>query len=228
MKRILAIAAGLAAALLAGCLSSGDDDPVVPEAKPLALTILHINDHHSHLDAAPATLQLRVADGARTAVAVSAGGFPRVKAAIDELAAQSPHVLKLHAGDALTGTLYFNRAGRMGEPDAVLMDTVCFDAFALGNHEFDKGDSSLKDFIDLLHAGGCKTPVLSANVSFAESSALHPARAPGAVSPATVVERDGRKIGIVGLTIAVKTQASSAPDKGTVFEDEVVAAQRQI
>ncbi|MBN9473260.1 MAG: 5'-nucleotidase C-terminal domain-containing protein [Burkholderiales bacterium] len=233
MKKILGASAGLAAALLtAGCLSSGDDDPVPvnpePQARPLALTILHINDHHSHLDATSSTLQLKVADGSRKAVTVSAGGFPRVKTAIDELAAKSPNVLKLHAGDALTGTLYFNRAGAVGEPDAVMMNTVCFDAFALGNHEFDKGDSGLKGFIDLLHAGSCKTPVLSANVSFAAESALNPSRAPGAVSPSTIVERDGQKIGIIGLTIAAKTQASSSPDKGTVFEDEAVAAQRQI
>ncbi|WP_338617562.1 5'-nucleotidase C-terminal domain-containing protein [Pigmentiphaga sp. CHJ604] len=233
MKRLVSGGVGLAAVLLAaGCLSSGDDDliPVNPEpqGRPLALTILHVNDHHSHLDATSATLQLKVADGSRKAVAVSAGGFPRVKAAIDQLAAKSTHVLKLHAGDALTGTLYFNRAGEMGEPDAALMNTVCFDAFALGNHEFDKGDSGLKHFIDLLHAGSCRTPVLSANVSFAASSALHPSRAAGAVSPSTVVVRDGQKIGIIGLTIAAKTQASSSPDKGTVFEDEAVAAQREI
>jgi len=83
-------------------------------------------------------------------VAVDAGGFARVTAAIAELAGQSPNVLKLHAGDAITGTLYFNRAGTDGEADAALMNTVCFDAFTLGNHEFDKGDTGLKGFLDLL------------------------------------------------------------------------------
>ncbi len=42
------------------------------------------------------------------------------------LAAQSPNVLKLHAGDALTGTLYFNHAGQPGQADAALVNTVCF------------------------------------------------------------------------------------------------------
>ncbi|WP_445936078.1 bifunctional metallophosphatase/5'-nucleotidase [Pigmentiphaga sp. YJ18] len=222
---------GLAALLLAaGCAPMGGKAPAPAGSapRPLALTILHINDHHSHLDATRATLRLKTADGSRQAVAVSAGGFPRVKAAIDELAARSPHVLKLHAGDALTGTPYFTRAGEMSEPDAAMMNTVCFDAFALGNHEFDKGDSSLKRFIDLLHAGHCKTPVLSANVRFAAASALHPSRAPDVVSPSTVIVRDSQRIGIVGLTIAAKTQASSRPDRGTVFEDEAVAAQREI
>src|SRR5690606_18549810 len=117
-----ALALSLATALLAGCLSSGGGPVPDSRGRPLALTILHINDHHSHLDSTPATLQLKGADGSRKAVAVSAGGFARVKTAIDQLAARSPQVLKLHAGDALTGTLYFNRAGEMGEPDAALMN----------------------------------------------------------------------------------------------------------
>ena len=200
------------------------------EPKPLDLTILHINDHHSNLDSKSKTLQLKTTAGATTAsaVAVDAGGFPRVTAAFESLAAQSTNVLKLHAGDAQTGTLYFNRAGANGEADAAMMNTVCFDAFTLGNHEFDKGDSSLKGFIDLLHKGACKTPVLSANVNFGANSALLPAKAPGYVNKSIVVQRDGQSIGLVGLTIAGKTKASSSPDADTTFDDETVAAQREI
>lgn len=210
------------AAALGACGGSGE------EPRPLDLTILHINDHHSTLESRSRTLKLSAGGAAALDVAVDAGGFPRVTAAINELAARSPNVLKLHAGDALTGTLYFNRAGADGEADAAMMNTVCFDAFTLGNHEFDKGDAGLKGFLDLLRKGTCKTPVLSANVQFGSGSALNPARAPGHVSPSTVVERDGQKIGIVGLTIAQKTKASSSPDKDTTFEDETTAAQREI
>lgn len=213
-----------AASALAGCGGSDGGD----QAKPLELTILHINDHHSTLESRPKTLKLSAGGAAAVDVAVDAGGFARVTAAINELAAQSPHVLKLHAGDALTGTLYFNRAGADGEADAALMNTVCFDAFTLGNHEFDKGDTGLKGFLDLLRKGTCKTPVLSANVQFGAGSALNATRAPGYVSPSTVVERDGQKIGIVGLTIAQKTKASSSPDADTTFQDETAAAQREI
>ena len=199
-------------------------------AQPMDLTILHINDHHSNLDSKSKTLQLRTAAGAASASAVvaDAGGFARVTAAIEALAAQSTNVLKLHAGDAQTGTLYFNRAGANGEADAAMMNTVCFDAFTLGNHEFDKGDTSLKSFIDLLHKGSCKTPVLSANVNFGANSALLPAKAPGYVNKSVVLQRSGQSIGVVGLTIAGKTKASSSPDADTTFEDETLAAQREI
>lgn len=225
MNRIRHSALCLAlSAALAAC-GGGDDN----NNQPMDLTILHINDHHSNLDSKSKTLQLKTATGsAATAVAVDAGGFARVTAAIESLAGASTNVLKLHAGDAQTGTLYFNRAGADGEADAALMNTVCFDAFTLGNHEFDKGDSGLKKFIDLLHKGTCKTPVLSANVNFGASSALNASKAPGYVKKSTVIERSGQRIGVVGLTIADKTKASSSPDADTTFEDEAIAAQREI
>ncbi|WP_326533228.1 bifunctional metallophosphatase/5'-nucleotidase [Pseudorhodoferax sp.] len=216
------LAAMAVAALVAACGGSDDD------GKPLELTILHINDHHSTLESKSKTLKLSAGGAAAQDVTVDAGGFPRVAAAIAALSAQSPNVLKLHAGDALTGTLYFNRAGADGEADAAMMNTVCFDAFTLGNHEFDKGDTGLKGFLDRLRAGSCKTPVLSANVQFGAGSALNASRAPGLVQPSTVLERGGQKIGLVGLTIAGKTKASSSPDPDTTFEDEAVAAQREI
>jgi 5'-nucleotidase / UDP-sugar diphosphatase len=216
------------ACTLAACGGSGSSTDGNNNNQPFDLTILHINDHHSTLESKSKTLKLS-AGGANTVdVVVDAAGFPRVTAAINELTTQSTHVLKLHAGDALTGTLYFNRAGATGEADAAMMNTVCFDAFTLGNHEFDKGDTALKSFIDLLHKGTCQTPILSANVRFGSNSALNASRAPGAVTPSTIVERGGQKIGIIGLTIAQKTKASSSPDADTTFEDETTAAQREI
>ncbi len=224
-----AVAAVSLACLLAACGGSDNDDstPEVP-AQPLSLKILHINDHHSNLDESSTTLELAGANGTRREVDVAIGGFPRVKTAIDQLAAGSPNVLKLHAGDAQTGTLYFNRAGAQGEADAALMNTVCFDAFTLGNHEFDKGDTHLKSFVDRISGGPCNTPAISANVNFGANSALAPSRAPDAVRPSVVIERSGQKIGIVGLTIAGKTKTASSPDADTTFEDELTAAQREV
>ena len=219
---------GLAAPLLGTFILSACGGGHSIASQPLELTILHINDHHSHLDSKRKTLQLANASGERIAVSVDAGGFPRITAAFTELSSDNRAVLKLHAGDALTGTLYFGHAGDQGEADAAMMNTVCFDAFTLGNHEFDKGDTALRQWLDLLRSGTCQTPVLSANTQFGASSALHPSRAAGLVQPYTIVERDGHRIGIVGLTIAVKTKTSSSPDPDTQFEDEITAAQRTI
>jgi 5'-nucleotidase len=224
------------ATLLAGCIAgcSSDDNnadtaPVVTP-QPLALTILHINDHHSHLDAETASLQLATAADKREAINVERGGFPRVTQAIADLAKNSTNVLKLHAGDALTGDLYFNLSE--GKSDADLMNTVCFDAFTLGNHEFDNADAGLKKFIDFLHdkrvSPNCATPVLSANVKFGANSALSAAKAPNYVRPSVVLERGGQKIGVIGMTIAGKTKNASRPDADTTFADEIVTAQAEI
>ena len=98
-----ALAVSLCALSLAAC--GGSDG-----GKPLDLTILHINDHHSHLDAETTTLTLKDAAGASKAVSVELGGFARVTAAIEALAAGKPNVLKLHAGDAITADLYFTQS----------------------------------------------------------------------------------------------------------------------
>src|SRR5690554_949611 len=86
----------LTSTMLIGCggdrYTSPEPAPVTPQA--LDLTILHINDHHSHLDSREKTLKLRNASGERVAVTVDAGGFPRVTAAFQALAGSADHVLK--------------------------------------------------------------------------------------------------------------------------------------
>ena len=63
---------------------------------------------------------------------VRSGGMPAVVAKMKDLEASKANVLKLHAGDAVSGSLFF--ALFKGEADAALMIEVCFDAFAIGNH----------------------------------------------------------------------------------------------
>jgi 5'-nucleotidase / UDP-sugar diphosphatase len=209
--------AAATAATLAACGSSDD-------GSPLELTILHVNDHHSRLDAETLNVRLLNAAGAREAVTLDLGGFARVKQAIDELSAGKTNVLKLHAGDAITGDLYFTLDE--GRSDAALMNTVCFDAMAVGNHEFDNGDAGLRKFIEFLRVGACNTPALSANVKPGATSVLGTTNQ--YVRPSVVLTKSGQKIGIVGLTIAGKTKNSSRPDATTTFEDEASAAQREI
>jgi 5'-nucleotidase/UDP-sugar diphosphatase len=101
------------------------------------LNILHVNDHHSHLrefdfDLDPQFLSTAVDE---SALSVKYGGFPRLVALSRSLETTLANVLKLHARDALVGTSLFSVY--RGVADAEMMG---FDAFALGNHEFDDGD----------------------------------------------------------------------------------------
>lgn len=208
--------------LMGGCNSS-DDAVTADTATTSSLRILHINDHHSHLQANSASLALGgAATGTKT------GGFPNVVSEFKALAAKGGNVLKLHAGDALTGDLYFTLF--KGEADAAMMNQVCFDAFALGNHEFDEGDAGLKKFLDFLNTNpACKTDVLSANVAPEVGvSPLTPNSATDYIKPYTIKEIGGEKYGIIGITIAGKTKNSSSPDKTTLFADETTTAQKYI
>lgn len=215
----LLAAAGLVAAL--GACSTRPDLTAPPTPAPLTLTIAHLNDHHSQLEPIPA-VEL-VLDGVATQVEL--GGFARQTTLFQQATAEKKNLLKLHAGDAVTGTLYYTFF--KGEADAKMMNTVCFDAFGYGNHEFDDGDGVLKNFLDQLYTADCQTPVISANVVPEAGSPLAPSGTP-VHKPYLVKTYDGVKVGIIGIDVAGKTKASSRPLAGTQFLDETTTAQKYI
>lgn len=254
----LALATLCAAILITGCSLDGDDGDRGPQGeqgvpgtkgndgaqgpqgepgpqgeaanRAIDLTILHMNDHHSHIEAetfgfdvSGLNLSARTEAGDElTELDVEYGGFPMLVSLFDTLAGQSQNVLKLHAGDAITGTLFYTLFS--GVADAAVMNQICFDAFALGNHEFDDGDSGLAFFLDALNSTACQTPALAANVVPAATSAI----VSGYIQPYTLVKREGEWIGIIGIDIAGKTKNSSQPDDGTEFLDETTTAQQTI
>ena len=216
--RVAAIAA--AVATLSAC-GSTDEAPSAPTYAALELNIAHINDQHSQLEAIPG-VELTL-DGVATQVDL--GGFARQTTLFKQAAAEKKNLLKLHAGDAVTGTLYYTFF--KGEADAKMMNTVCFDAFGYGNHEFDDGDGVLKNFLDQLYTADCQTPVISANVVPEAGSPLAPSGTP-VHKPYLVKTYDGVKVGIIGIDVAGKTKASSRPLAGTQFLDETTTAQKYI
>jgi len=210
----------LSALLSGGCATQ--DAPTGPApAGAFELNIAHINDHHSQLDAFAAT-EL-VLDGVPTQVEL--GGFARQTALFKSLAG-TPNLLKLHAGDAMTGSLYYTFF--KGKADARMMNTVCFDAFIPGNHEFDDGDATLKAFLDELAQGPCQTPTLSANIVPKPGTPLAPAVGKPYLQPSIGKDIGGVRVGLVGITIADKTRASSRPLPSTLFLDEAKSAQAAI
>jgi len=222
----------LVLALSTNLAAYGSDDnstatlPVQPKHPAIELAIAHVNDHHSHLEPL-SNFEIQI-DG--TATQVELGGFARTARLFKSLDSDpkiAPYLLKLHAGDAVTGTPYYSFF--KGAPDAAMMNTVCFDAFALGNHEFDDGDQQLVNFLDLLNKpSNCatKTPVLSANVVPKVGTPLAPKTVNDYIKPYTIkTMAQGVKVGIIGLTVAGKTQNSSRPLNTTQFLDEVTSAQ---
>lgn len=201
---------------LTGCSNRSSDEP------SFEVAVFHINDHHSNL-AAKHNVTLTL-DGQDTQVDV--GGFPRVVSQFQRLENKYRYSLKLHAGDAITGDVYYSLF--KGAADADFMNQVCFDAFTLGNHEFDDSDGHLKSFLDALAKGNCNTDVISANVVPQIGTPLAEERQWQNFQPYTIKEFDGVKVGIIGLTIAQKTRQSSQPLSTTVFLDETETARHYI
>ena len=210
--------------ILSACSGGSSDN----SGTAYELNIAHVNDTHSNIR--PPDTQELLVDGQR--VYSPLGGFSQLITLFKSLDGTN-NLLKLHSGDAITGT-YFYKLNE-GETDAIAMNSVCFDAFIPGNHEFDFGDSKLKKFLDFLaiSPSKCNTPVLAANI--------HPGTTPPPASP-LISRSDGSpyflpyiiktiggiKIGLFGIDVVGKTKNASKPDASTVFEDEVTAAQRTI
>lgn len=187
------------------------------------INLLHINDHHSHLEEDGGSVDLGTSGGEFDYVF---GGFPRVAAKIAELEASVDNPVKIHAGDAITGTLYYTLF--KGEADAEMMNDVCFDMFALGNHEFDDSDEGLAQFLDWLAEGDCDTPVIAANVVPEIDTPLAPTAADDYIQPYVIKDFDGEQVAFIGLDIAQKTQVSSSPLETTQFLDEADTAQQYV
>ncbi len=216
-------------------------------ASPTKLTLLHVNDNHSHLAESSAGYVNIFGDDIPSAVSTNNqgttyirayfGGYPRLVTAFNDLHVTAEErgrdVLRLHAGDAITGTTYFTLFE--GDADAKLMTHICFDAFVPGNHEFDKGDIGLARFLKALKAEGeasstCpEMPViLGANIVPHVGSAILETDVPPIESSKIFTTTNGELVGVIGINIAKKTMQSSQPDPGTILLDEKETAQAEI
>jgi len=180
----------------------------------LELTVLHVNDSHSFLDATDETLVL---GGVKTAVRL--GGWSRLARAVEAERRAGREagrgVTLLHAGDAVQGDLYFTKYG--GRPEMELLDRLGFQAMVLGNHEFDRGGAFLAHML-----GFVRLPVLGANVDGSGVPELAER-----IAPFVVLDFEGEAVGVVGLTRR-DTPTLSSPGPGIAFSDEAAAARSAI
>lgn len=140
------------------------------------LTILHLNDTHSHIDPE------------RSGDYAGRGGVIEQAAYVDEVRAEEgrKNVLLLHAGDFSQGTSYFTEL--QGDIEIDVFNAMKFDAVCLGNHEFDNGMHELARRLSSL-----KVPVVCANYDFS-GTVLDKY-----VKPYVIVRKAGKRIGIIGL-----------------------------
>ena len=164
------------------------------------LTVLHTNDVHSMYGG---TTEKGTACYAAQCAGGS-GGSVRLKQAVDTVRAAEPNVVLLDAGDEFQGTLFYTQF--KGDVAAEVLDALDYTAFTPGNHEFDDGCGEFRRFVERTHV-----PVLAANLTLPPVPGGKPL-----TRPWIVVERQGRKIGIVGL-VNEETPSLASPCKEAVF-----------
>lgn len=101
--------------------------------------------------------------------------------------ANPKNTLVLSAGDMFQGSADSNLL--YGTPVLAMMNYMGFEAMAIGNHEFDWGLDKLQALHD-----DAEFPFLAANI--VEKST---GKVPAFAKPYTIIEKDGTKIGIIGI-----------------------------
>lgn len=187
LARALATAVAVAALVLAAA-------PLA--AQTAQITLLHVNDTHSHLAAwGPKDGSL---DG-------TLGGLPKAAAIVAAERAVDPNALFVHSGDFMEGDIFFNEY--LGVPELQLLRSIGLDALVLGNHEFRFGPDILAGVLQSAWSvppGG--VPVLGANLEIPAGSPLEPW-----ASPTLVKEVNGVKVGFFGLTVSNGAMCNPSP-----------------
>jgi 5'-nucleotidase len=207
MLRRHLLATGLAAPALGAALRAARAQAVT------RASLLHLNDFHSRHE--PIAVTNAACQGGETCF----GGAARIATAIAEAReaarAEGRPALLLDGGDTFLGTLFFTH--HEGLAEAAVQRAWGVQAFALGNHEFDKGPAVLARYI-----AAAEFPVLSANLDATAEPELA-----GRVRPTASFRNGAARIVVVGLTTP-ETPGVSSPGPNLRFTDPAEATERAV
>jgi 5'-nucleotidase len=238
-----ALAGAIAAALLSACGGSdgsGGIPFVPPPANPgtpstpasVDVKLISFNDLHGNLE--PPRLSITAPAAAGGTVAVPAGGAAYMASAIASLKAKNPNNAVVSAGDMI-GASPLVSALFLDEPTIEAVNQMKIDFNAVGNHEFDKGQTELLR----MKNGGCAkhTPLEPCRVNKAFPGANFGFLAANTVKsdgstlfPATGIKsftKDGAtvKVGFIGMTLkGTPTIVTPSGVAGLNFTDEAETA----
>ena len=241
MHRNRLLLASILLTLSVAACGGGDDDvatapppttpaPTVPAT--VAIKLIAFNDLHGNLE--PPKTSITAPSSAGGTVAVPAGGAAYLASAIASLRAKNPNHAVVSAGDMI-GASPLVSALFLDEPTIEAVNLMKIDFNAVGNHEFDKGQTELLR----MKNGGCAKNTalepcqvnkafpganfgfLAANTVKADGSTLFPATGMKTFTQggATV------KVGFIGMTLkgtpSIVTPSGVA---GLTFKDEADTA----
>lgn len=112
------------------------------------------------------------------------GGVPQLATLINSIRAERPATFLFDSGDIFTDALAKLTQGQLAFE---LMNTMRYDAMAIGNHEFEYGEAVLS-----WEKNRANFPVLAANLLWKDTN--HPF-----AQAHTIIERGGVRIGVIGI-----------------------------
>jgi 2',3'-cyclic-nucleotide 2'-phosphodiesterase/3'-nucleotidase/5'-nucleotidase len=194
----------LVLSLLSGFIPSCQAAPCQTE---YAVTILHTNDTHAHLENVSRycnkVIELRDSVG-------------------------EDNTLLLHSGDVFAGTPYYLEYH--GQADLWFMNYLKYDAMCLGNHEFDDGVDTLADFVTK-----AEFPILCANFDFSKEQRLAKVVIPNTIITRSELDygifglttKETKSMSSPGPNIVINDHIAAAKEAVTYFEkkgiDNVIA-----
>ena len=152
------------------------------------------------------------------------GGAAHFKTVVDSLRSDGTANLMLSSGDNYLAGIAFNASLSLPDGrsfyDAVVIDSLEYDALCLGNHDFDFGPDILERFIsDIVNT---EPPFLSSNLDFTQEPGLLALEGLERIAASTIVEKDGERIGVIGLTTP-ELRTISSP-RNVQIDDDIVGS----
>ena len=190
--------------------SKDDDSEIIPEPKEtdfFELSIIHINDFHARFEETnERSFPCRPDDNC-------IGGLARTKTIVDRLRAKHKNSIFLNAGDNFQGSFWYNLLRY--NVTSYFLNKFRADATVIGNHEFAHRVGGLIPFINML-----ESPIVVANLNDHYEPQIQ-----GLYKKSVIVERAGRKIGIIGV---IFRETGDVANVGELrFTDEVTAIQEE-
>ena len=172
------------------------------------VTLLLTNDLHANVQ----PYKLPFVDKDR-----AIGGFANISAYVKAQKKLSPATFYFDAGDYFTGP-YISSLSK-GRAVVDIMNTMGFDAASIGNHEFDHGWDNT-----LLQLSRARFPVLLGNAFYQDS------QVPFWNQATTILEKNGVKIGVIGLHGRFAFYDTTCADKvvGIDMRDEAPYLQKYL
>ena len=163
------------------------------QAQVDTLTLMHVNDTHSHL----LPYGPKDSDGNWTW-----GGMARMATLIGMTRMTEPNVMLFHSGDLFVGDFMFQEY--VGVAELEIMKALGYTALELGNHEFDLYPSTLKYVLNQAGFPAQGFPVLCANLDMTADPELD-----YFVQPYIIQEISGVRVGVFGLMTELTNQISN-------------------